>query len=71
MRRVFLEQTGVSPKLFCRVVRFRSLINRLAQDEDANWADLALDYGYYDQSHLVNEFRELSGLTPTSYVARP
>lgn len=71
LRRVFLEQTGVSPKLFCRVVRFRSLVNRLAQEEDANWADLALDYGYYDQSHLVNEFRELSGLTPTSYVARP
>ncbi|QOY89233.1 helix-turn-helix domain-containing protein [Paludibaculum fermentans] len=71
LRRVFLEQTGVSPKLFCRVVRFRSLVSRLSQGVEANWADLALDYGYYDQSHLVNEFRELSGVTPTSYVARP
>ncbi|MGJ5817805.1 DUF6597 domain-containing transcriptional factor [Paludibaculum fermentans] len=71
LRRIFLEQTGVSPKLFCRVVRFRSLVSRLAQKNEANWADLALDYGYYDQSHLVNEFRELSGLTPTAFVARP
>jgi AraC-like DNA-binding protein len=71
LRRVFLEQTGVSPKLFCRVVRFRSLVSQLSTGAEANWADLALDYGYYDQSHLVNEFRELSGLTPTSYLARP
>lgn len=71
LRRVFLEQTGVSPKLFCRVVRFRSLVSRLSTGAEADWADLALDYGYYDQSHLVNEFRELSGLTPTGYLARP
>ncbi|WP_321475208.1 AraC family transcriptional regulator [uncultured Paludibaculum sp.] len=71
LRRVFLEQTGVSPKLFCRVVRFRSLVKSLSGVAEVNWADVALDHGYYDQSHLVNEFRELGGTTPAGFLTRP
>jgi AraC-like DNA-binding protein len=32
------------------------------------WADLALDCGYYDQSHFINEFRSSSGLTPLEFL---
>jgi AraC-like DNA-binding protein len=34
------------------------------------WADLAVDLGYFDQSHLIREFLEFSGLTPTDYTNR-
>ncbi len=68
LRRVFLERTGLSPKMFCRVVRFRGLIERLTAREAAvGWAERALDSGYYDQSHMANEFRELSGLTMADF----
>lgn len=72
LRRVFLEQTGLSPKLFCRVVRFRGVVERLAgAAAPPDWAELALEHGFYDQSHLVNEFRALSGVTPGQFAARP
>ncbi|MCP3980305.1 MAG: AraC family transcriptional regulator [bacterium] len=36
---------------------------------EPDWADLALQHGYYDQSHLVRDFRDFSGLSPTGYVS--
>ena len=65
-RRVCLAETGLSPKFLARVLRFRHALSRLPHGAGA---DLALDCGYYDQAHLINEFRELSGRTPASLVA--
>jgi AraC-like DNA-binding protein len=65
---VFTAQVGLTPKLFCRVLRFqhvRQVVNRPAT---LNWAQLALDCGYYDQSHLIHDFQEFSGLRPTDYL---
>jgi AraC-like DNA-binding protein len=64
---VFRQQVGLTPKLFCRVQRFQSAVQKLATVKHVNWTHLALDCGYYDQSHFVNEFREFSGLSPTAY----
>lgn len=66
-RRLCIEQTGVGPKMLCRVVRFRNAANHMARPAD-NWADFALAHGYYDQAHFINEFREFSGLTPAQYA---
>ena len=71
LRRVFLEQVGLSPKHFCRVIRFRHSLAQLAQRGRGDWTQLALDCGYYDQAHFINEFRELSGFNPGVYVSRP
>ena len=68
LRRLFLEQTGLTPKMFCRVVRFRNLLNGWQKRGPLNWAERALEAGYYDQSHMVNDFRELGGLTPGEYA---
>lgn len=67
-RRRCLEETGLSPKHLARIGRFRHACLRIAQSDCVNWADLALDCAYYDQAHLINEFREFSGLTPTAYL---
>ena len=68
LRRVFLEQVGLSPKHFCRVIRFRDSASRLAASKRGDWVQIALDCGYYDQAHFINEFRELSGHTPASFA---
>jgi AraC-like DNA-binding protein len=66
-RRLCIEQTGVGPKMLCRIVRFRNAANDVLH-RAANWADFALDHGYYDQAHFINEFREFCGVTPAEYA---
>lgn len=58
--RLFRDEVGVSPKLFCRLARFRAA---LAAGRTGG-ADLAAEFGYVDQSHMIAEFQEFSGLTP-------
>ena len=70
LRRLFLEQLGLSPKHFCRVIRFRDSVSRIAAcGKGGDWAQVALDCGYYDQAHFINEFRELSGATPAQFAS--
>jgi AraC-like DNA-binding protein len=52
----------------CRVVRLWRVL-RSTTDGRVNWAGLAVDLGYSDQSHLVTEFRSLTGLTPGRWIA--
>jgi AraC-like DNA-binding protein len=71
LRRVFLEQMGLTPKHFCRVIRFRHSLPRLRGTPRGDWTQVALDCGYYDQAHFINEFREFSGYTPGEFAALP
>jgi AraC-like DNA-binding protein len=43
---------------------------RAAAQTTMRWADLALECGYYDQSHFINEFRSFSGLSPLEFLRR-
>jgi AraC-like DNA-binding protein len=67
---MFRAEVGLTPKLFCRVQRFQQAVRRLAAGGPLEWAALALDCGYYDQAHLIRDFRTFSGLSPTAYLAR-
>lgn len=64
----FRGQVGVAPKRFARIVRYRSAIERLIKEESVDQASLALDCGYYDQSHFIHDFRAFSGATPTEFL---
>ena len=66
---VFREEVGLSPKLWCRVQRFQRTVQQLHAGADVRWAELALECGYYDQSHFANEFRAFSGIDATTYSA--
>lgn len=68
-RRQCMELTGLTPKQLCRTLRFRFAISRITSATRIEWARLALECGYYDQAHFINEFRALSGLTPGEYSA--
>lgn len=66
---IFKAEIGVTPKLFSRVQRFqraRAMIHR--QEKTADWADISMECGYFDQSHLIREFLEFSGLSPAAYL---
>ncbi|GGY45100.1 helix-turn-helix transcriptional regulator [Pseudoduganella albidiflava] len=61
----FRQQVGISPKLFARICRFRRALALLrAPDRDGDLAALAADCGYFDQSHLVRDFRDFADSTP-------
>jgi AraC-like DNA-binding protein len=65
--RLFHEFVGVTPKLFCRIRRFQSVLDRLVGGEHVEWANVAADGGYYDQPHLIRDFRAFAGVTPLEY----
>jgi AraC-like DNA-binding protein len=65
---VFKAEVGLTPKLFSRIRRFQRTRSLIQQNPAPNWAELALDLGYFDQSHFIREFSEFSGLSPTDYL---
>jgi len=66
---IFREEVGLSPKAWTRIQRFQRAVRHLHSGADLRWADLALECGYYDQSHFANDFRAFSGIDITSYSA--
>jgi AraC-like DNA-binding protein len=66
---VFREQVGLTPKVWCRLRRFQRALHQLHSGVEVRWAEIALDCGYYDQSHFANEFRAFSGVDATAYSA--
>lgn len=69
--RLFSEQVGMTPKRFARICRFQRVLASVAARGSAghavDWATVALDHGFADQAHLCSDFRELGGITPSSY----
>lgn len=68
--RNFTEKVGISPKQFMRVVRFQRALYIRQNSPTIKQTELAYDAGYYDQSHMISEFRLLSGYTPKQYMKR-
>ena len=66
----FREQVGVPPKTVARLLRFERAA-ALAETGRLSWAEIAYACGYYDQSHLVNEFRAITAQTPRAFVRDP
>jgi AraC-like DNA-binding protein len=67
-RRRFVALTGLTPKRFARVQRLRRVAAAIGNATVVDWASVAAHHGYYDQSHLVDEFRDLVGVTPSTYL---
>lgn len=68
--RLFTAEVGMSPKLFLRIQRFDRLLAHVSRAPDVQWAEIAADHGYYDQSHFIRDFRDFTGMTPSVYLAR-
>ncbi|PJN48093.1 hypothetical protein PAEAM_62300 [Paenibacillus sp. GM1FR] len=64
LHRKFSEWVGISPKRFSEVVRFHRVLSDIHQGNTADWAMLAQNHGFFDQAHLIRQFRKFYGETP-------
>ncbi|WP_146151369.1 helix-turn-helix domain-containing protein [Chitinophaga niastensis] len=64
----FAEQVGITPRLFARVVRFNKVLLLKTMHPHKNWTDIAHSCGYFDQMHLVKDFKVFSGHSPRSFL---
>jgi AraC-like DNA-binding protein len=67
--RKFIGEMGLSPKLFARLRRFQTALDR-KRTSGTTWLDIAHDLGYFDQMHMVKEFRAFGGDAPSRLLQR-
>jgi AraC-like DNA-binding protein len=65
---MFKEHVGVTPKSFLQIMRFQHVIQDIDRTRTVDWIRTALDCGYYDQAHFINDFKRFSGFTPEEYL---
>ncbi len=70
LERKFRHAVGLSPKSYSRIVRFQRVLHSVEAGDEVDVSDTAVKFGYYDQSHLINDFRQFSRLTPKEYLQR-
>jgi AraC-like DNA-binding protein len=65
----FDRTVGLKPKEFCRVRRLRRVFHLTDARPRLSWTTIAHRGGYYDQAHFINDFRQMTGVLPSEYVA--
>lgn len=68
LERRFLAEIGVGPKLLSRILRFQQVF-RAVDANETSWPLVAVDCGYYDQAHLIRDFRQFAQQTPSVLFA--
>lgn len=68
LQQLFQAHVGLSPRTWSRLARLHACLRALRASGTPRWADLAVSTGFFDQAHLANEFRALSGLTPSEFL---
>jgi AraC-like DNA-binding protein len=66
--RRFLEEIGLTPKLFSRIARFQTALDTKRMAPDRSWMSVAHEFGYFDQMHLIRDFRSLGGHIPSELL---
>lgn len=66
LERYFKQHVGLSPKRYCRIIR-HAYIFKLVNEKPDNWAQVAYQAGYYDQTHFIKNFQEFTGEDPSKY----
>ena len=66
----FLQQVGLTPKAYARVVRFTAAAARVMEDPSSRLADVSNEAGYFDQSHMIRDFLAFAGASPEALRLR-
>lgn len=64
----FTDQVGVVPKEFCRLLRFNHVVNMKLYNSDLSWTHIAHSCGFFDQTHLIKDFKKLTSLSPKNFM---
>lgn len=67
--RRFIQEIGMRPKLFARIARFEAALDQKARFTSKSWTEVAHQFGYYDHMHMVHDFAEFMGKTPTETLS--
>lgn len=67
--REFTRIVGLTPRALSRLLRMRRLLAGIDSHRDVPWVDLAAELGWFDQSHLIRDFKRHTGVTPSHYLA--
>ena len=67
---MFKQRVGTPPKQYMKIMRFQKAVLEIENADSVHWSEIALQNGFYDQAHFINEFRNFSGFTPGEYVRR-
>ncbi|MGD1837577.1 MAG: AraC family transcriptional regulator [Nitrososphaeraceae archaeon] len=65
--RTFSDFIGTSPKQFLNIVRFQNAIYEKSKNTELSLTETAHNCGYFDQSHMISDFKSLSGITPKDF----
>ena len=68
LERWFLQQVGIGPKFLLRILRFQQALQAATGGARPDWAAIAADHGYFDQAHLIRDFRKFTGHTPRAWL---
>jgi AraC-like DNA-binding protein len=68
--RRFTREVGLPPKLYARIARFESALEGKALSTGDSWTDVANRFGYFDQAHMIKDFKEFSGEIPTRLLTQ-
>lgn len=66
--KLFIEQFGISPKLYCLILRFQQALINLTGQHKLNLTDLSVELGYADQSHFLREFKKFAAMSPKKFL---
>lgn len=69
LQRLFQRYVGVSPKWVLQRYRLHEAAARLAEGTAGSWAEVAVELGYFDQSHFIRDFTRAVGMTPVAYAS--
>jgi transcriptional regulator GlxA family with amidase domain len=65
-----LHEVGTPPKLYARIARFEAALDTKARSTTKSWTDVAHEFGYYDQMHMIHDFEDFTGETPTKMLGQ-
>ncbi len=70
LERHFFEQVGTTPKQYSKIVRFNKSLLLKTLHPEKNWTDIAHQFGYFDQTHLIKDFKVLAGSNPCNFLEK-
>lgn len=67
LERRFLDEVGIPPRLLASIFRFRRVFDLLEEPQPGRWIGAALAAGYFDQAHMIRDFKRFAGQQPQAF----